>query len=105
MIAFAALAAAAITAAAAPDPVLSAKGARLYGQLCARCHGPELVNPGTNAFDLRQFPADGHERFIHSVSKGRNAMPAWEDSVTADEIEALWAYVSSHAAAPQTAGN
>ena len=95
MIALLALAIA--TTSPTPDPALVQRGAKLYGQICARCHGAELVNPGTTAFDLRKFPADGHDRFVNSVSKGKNAMPAWEGSVTPDEIEALWAFVSAHA--------
>ena len=45
------------------------------------------------AFDLRYFPRDGHDRFVTSVSRGKNTMPAWGDSLTAADIEALWAYV------------
>jgi cytochrome c6 len=87
-------------AVATPDHALAAKGERLYGQLCARCHGAQMVNTGTTAFDLRTFPADGHDRFVVSVGKGKNAMPAWENSVTPEEIELLWAYISAHAAPP-----
>ncbi len=100
-----ALFALALAATPAPDPALAAKGKRLYGQLCARCHGAEMVNTGTTAFDLRTFPPDGHDRFVQSVNKGKNAMPAWEDSVTPEEIELLWAYVSGGAApVPQEPG-
>ncbi len=101
----AAVVALAVAAASAPDPALAARGRKLYGQLCARCHGAELVNTGTTAFDLRQFPLDGHDRFVTSVNKGRNAMPAWESSVTPEEIEMLWAYVSAHADPPAPKGD
>ena len=45
------------------------------------------------AFDLRIFPRDQKERFITSVAKGKNQMPPWGGLLSADDIEALWAYV------------
>jgi mono/diheme cytochrome c family protein len=45
------------------------------------------------AFDLRTFPHDQHSRFVNSVTKGKNSMPAWGDLLKPVEIEALWAYV------------
>ena len=29
------------------------------------------------AFDLRYFPHDQHDRFVNSVTSGKNAMPPW----------------------------
>ena len=95
----------AVAAASAPDPALVAKGGKLYGQLCSRCHGAAMVNTGTTAFDLRKFPPDGHDRFVTSVNKGKNAMPAWESSVAPEEIELLWAYVATHAEPPAPKGD
>jgi mono/diheme cytochrome c family protein len=43
--------------------------------------------------DLRKFPPDEKNRFVTSVTKGKNQMPPWGDLFKADEIEALWAYV------------
>ena len=51
-----------------------------------------MKNP-EGAFDLPTFPKDGKERFIRSVSKGKNSMPPWEGLLKPEEIEALWAYV------------
>jgi mono/diheme cytochrome c family protein len=45
------------------------------------------------AFDLRKFPRDERERFVSSVTKGKNAMPPWGDLFKEGEIDALWAYV------------
>lgn len=69
------------------------QGKRLYASVCARCHGVNLVNAGASTFDLRTFPLDQKARFVQSVLKGKGAMPAWEGSVTPEEVEALWAYV------------
>jgi len=72
-----------------------AKGKMAYRQLCAQCHGPNMVNPGTSSFDLRQFPADQFDRFKRSVIDGVGDMPAWGDMLVPGELELLWAYVSS----------
>ena len=76
-----------------PSPVLATQGKSLYRQLCSNCHGVNMVNAGTSSFDLRKFPQDDKARFVNSVMKGKNTMPAWGDIVKPDEIEAIWAYV------------
>jgi len=70
-------------------------GSRLYEQRCAICHGRNMRNPDEEigAFDLRYFPHDGHDRFIRSVTGGKNSMPAWGALISSADIEALWAYV------------
>ena len=69
-----------------------AAGAELYAVNCAPCHGARMQDPGA-AFNLRNFPPDQHERFVNSITRGKNQMPPWGDLLKADEIEALWAYV------------
>jgi mono/diheme cytochrome c family protein len=51
-----------------------------------------MRNP-ESAFDLRKFPPDQQERFVSSVTRGKNQMPPWGDLLNAAEIESLWAYV------------
>ena len=90
-----ALAYAAITHADAPDspaPEQIKKGSAAYAQNCSPCHGPRMLDP-QGAFDLRTFPQDQKERFLTSVSKGKNQMPPWGGLLNAEEIESLWAYV------------
>lgn len=70
-------------------------GGTAYKQLCAQCHGPNMINPGTSSFDLRKFPADQFERFKESVVDGKGDMPAWGDMLVPGELEALWAYVQT----------
>ena len=36
---------------------LAAQGQQLYMHNCLHCHGINMVNPGTVAFDLRKVPA------------------------------------------------
>lgn len=90
---------AAPAAPAADKPVLITpesieKGRAMYRRMCLRCHGPEMVG-GNNAFDLRVFPLDQHERFVSSVTNGKRAMPPWKGIITDEEIGHLWSYVGS----------
>jgi mono/diheme cytochrome c family protein len=67
-------------------------GAEIYSVNCSPCHGARLEGLGS-AFDLRKFPRDQRERFINSVTHGKNQMPPWGDFFKPDQLEALWAYV------------
>ena len=43
--------------------------------------------------DLLKFPRDEKNRFLTSVTKGKNQMPPWGGLLEPADIEALWAYV------------
>jgi mono/diheme cytochrome c family protein len=80
----------------AAEADLVEQGRDLYGDICATCHGRDMVNAGTISFDLRKFPKDDLARFRNSVLNGKNqAMPAWRDKITDEDLTALWAYVRS----------
>ena len=68
------------------------KGADIYAQNCSPCHGARMLDPNS-AFDLRTFPPAEKNRFVNSVTRGKNQMPPWGDLLQPDDIEALWAYV------------
>src|SRR5262245_17091370 len=68
------------------------KGAAIYAQNCAPCHGPRMRDPDA-AFDLRKFPSDAKGRFVTSIMKGKNQMPPWADLLKPEDVDALWAYV------------
>jgi mono/diheme cytochrome c family protein len=70
------------------------RGAEVYAQNCSPCHGPRLYGE-ESAFDLRTFPRNERERFINSVTRGKNQMPPWGGLIKPEEIEALWAYVAT----------
>lgn len=71
------------------------QGKVTYAQKCSHCHGPNMVNAGTIAPDLRRFP-DDKERFFTTVKLGKNnKMPPWGDLLSDDQIACLWAYMSS----------
>src|SRR6266545_318965 len=69
-------------------------GAELYAVNCSPCHGPRMQGSGS-AFDLRTFPHDQRERFFNSVKRGKNQMPPWGDMFNAEQLAALWAYVTA----------
>jgi cytochrome c55X len=83
---------------AAPAPLGTGQideGKATYAQKCSHCHGFGMVNAGTIAPDLRKFPHD-QARFFTTVKLGKNnRMPPWGDLLSDDQIESLWAYVSS----------
>ena len=79
-----------------PDAKMVAEGKALYTHHCAHCHGFNMVNPGTVAYDLRQFPHDQKSRFVNSVTNGKNnRMPRWADLLSLEQIDLLWAYVET----------
>jgi mono/diheme cytochrome c family protein len=69
-----------------------AAGAELYAVNCSPCHGARMQDPGA-AFNLRKFPPDQRERFVNSITRGKNQMPPWGDFFKPDQLDALWAYV------------
>jgi mono/diheme cytochrome c family protein len=73
-------------------PERIAAGAALFSRNCSPCHGTRMKDP-ESAFDLRKFPHEQHERFVSSVTNGKNQMPPWGDILKPQDIEALWAYV------------
>ena len=80
----------------AADDDLIDQGRELFNDVCAPCHGRDMVNTSTLTFDLRKFPKDAAERFTTSVLNGKgNGMPPWRDKVSDGDVNALWAYVRS----------
>jgi mono/diheme cytochrome c family protein len=71
------------------------QGKGIFAHNCSHCHGPNMVNSGTVAPDLRRFP-DDKARFFSTVKLGKNGrMPPWGDLLSDDQIADLWAYMSS----------
>jgi hypothetical protein len=53
------------------------KGASLYQLRCEGCNGVNLRNTsGGWSFDLRKLKPDEHERFVDSVTSGKDNMPS-----------------------------
>jgi mono/diheme cytochrome c family protein len=94
-IAFALMCAGAVAqnnAAVTPEQIKA--GAEIYATNCATCHGNRMKNPEW-AIDLATIPKDDRQRFIQSVTSGKNSMPPWGDVLKPNDIEALWAYFSA----------
>jgi Cytochrome c, mono- and diheme variants len=71
------------------------QGKGIYAHNCSHCHGPNMVNGGTVAPDLRAFPND-RERFFTTVKLGKNGrMPPWGDVLNDDQLASVWAFISS----------
>jgi mono/diheme cytochrome c family protein len=97
-VAGAAVPAAAQQSDAGGDQTMIDRGKITFAQKCSHCHGPNMVNAGTVTPDLRRFP-DDETRFATTVKQGKNnRMPPWGDLLGDDEINDLWAYVSSRRA-------
>jgi mono/diheme cytochrome c family protein len=80
--------------AGAADASRAEAGAAIYANRCAGCHGEELRNTsGGWSFDLRRLRPDEHDRFVTSVTTGKDNMPSWYGILSDDEIEAIWAYI------------
>lgn len=71
------------------------KGREQFHRTCSLCHGYNMVNPGTTAYDLRRFPLDDSVRFFTSVTNGKGGMPSFKDALTPEQMKLLWAYVGS----------
>jgi len=80
--------------AAAQTPEQVKTGADIYERNCSPCHGARMLDP-QGAADLKKFPHDQRERFVNSVTRGKNQMPPWGDLLKPEEVAALWAYVVS----------
>jgi len=77
-----------------PDATKIERGAAIYGDYCASCHGDALRNTSGGAtFDLRRLRAEDHARFLNVVLNGKTQMPPWRGALTLEQIEAIWAYI------------
>lgn len=90
-----------------PQPPSAARGAQLFADNCAPCHGDRGAGDGLSGAGLAQRPADftdpGFMRsetpidFFRVVSLGRRTagMPAWEDALTLQERWDVVSYACS----------
>jgi mono/diheme cytochrome c family protein len=90
--------------ASAPAGGSAAAGAPLYQLYCASCHGANLA-PAESVFDLRYLAPRDKRRFVNSVARGKDSMPAWSALLTPQQIESVWDYVLSRNAEFAAAGS
>lgn len=73
-------------------------GAELFKNNCARCHGadakggegPDLTDP-----QRKSKWSDSDERIVYKVTNGGRRMPAFADSLSAEEIKEIAKFVRS----------
>ncbi len=75
----------ALATAAEPD------GKALYKQYCITCHGLYGNMGASGAYNLQESELNVEER-VHVITKGRNAMNAFESLLSPEEIRAVAEY-------------
>jgi cytochrome c6 len=89
-------------------PALAAEisnGAKIFEANCASCHiggGNILITEKTLKKEallkyLKNYDSDSIEAIIHQVQNGKNAMPAFKDKLTSEEILDVASYVFQNA--------
>ncbi|MDZ8109930.1 MAG: c-type cytochrome [Nostoc sp. DedQUE12a] len=90
------------------SPALAAEtsnGAKIFEANCASCHiggGNILIAEKTLKKEalskyLKNYDNDSIQAIIHQVQHGKNAMPAFKDKLTPEEILQVAAYVFQNA--------
>jgi cytochrome c6 len=87
----------------APAADSAAAGAPLYAKYCSACHGGNM-EPIESAFDLRDLSPGDMRRFVYSVTRGKDSMPAWGAVLTPQQIESVWDFVMSRNGGAVSAG-
>jgi mono/diheme cytochrome c family protein len=77
------------------------KGRSQYSRTCAQCHGHRMANSGNTVYDLRKFPLDQQERFFNSVTNGKGNMPSFGNTISVEQIGAVWVYVKNRGISPE----
>jgi cytochrome c6 len=81
----------------------AAAGKGIFTANCASCHagGKNLVNAAKSLSkaDLEEYNIYSEAAIIAQVTNGKNAMPAFKDSLSADDIANVAAYVMEQAEA------
>jgi mono/diheme cytochrome c family protein len=79
----------------------SEEGQAIYLRRCLACHGETGVGDGPTAKMLGIKPADlqravmerSREEVLETIAQGRNLMPAFDESLSAGEREAVYEYL------------
>ncbi|OYD98169.1 cytochrome C [Nostoc sp. 'Peltigera membranacea cyanobiont' 210A] len=90
------------------SPALAAEtsnGAKIFEANCASCHiggGNILISQKTLKKEalskyLENYNQDSIQAIIHQVQNGKNAMPAFKDKLSSEEILEVAAYVFQNA--------
>jgi quinohemoprotein ethanol dehydrogenase len=80
----------------AQDRAAIEAGEQVYADNCATCHGDKLRSTGAMP-DLKEFGPGDRARFDKLVAEGRGQMPAFQGTLSPQEIDQIWAYIRSRA--------
>jgi mono/diheme cytochrome c family protein len=81
----------------AQDQAMIEGGEQVYADNCATCHGDRLRSTGAMP-DLKEMRPNDRPRFDKLVKEGRGAgMPAFQGTLSAEEIDQIWAYIRARA--------
>ncbi len=80
-----------------------AHGRRVFDNNCARCHQPysgrALHGPSLKSVYKKEFLPSGRpandQRIAETIRYGRDKMPAFGDALTAEQVDALLAYLKT----------
>ncbi len=79
----------------------TANGSQVFGANCAACHqnGGNIVRRGKNLKQkaLKKYGMDSIDAIVYLVENGKNAMPAYKNRLSNQEIEDVSAYVLEQA--------
>jgi mono/diheme cytochrome c family protein len=76
-----------------PSDTVLAEGQQVYKEHCAACHGAK--GQGGNGSKLAGKVAENYPNIadqIALINNGRSSMPAWKNSLTAEQINAVARY-------------
>jgi quinohemoprotein ethanol dehydrogenase len=79
------------------DEATVRRGAELYADTCAQCHGPRAIG---GVSDLRHMSPEAHAAFAEIVLEGTledAGMGAFADLLSAEDVAAVHAYIISRA--------
>ncbi len=89
------------------NPALISKGQKLFKTACVICHGPNGDGKGSASASLNPKPrnfrkdafkfGESYEQILKTIGDGipNSAMPSWKESLGAEDLQALAAYVKS----------
>ena len=76
-------------------------GAKVFSTTCAACHqnGGNIVRRGKNLKQkaLKKYGMDSVDAIVYLVENGKNAMPAYKNRLSVQEIKDVSAYVLEQA--------
>jgi cytochrome c6 len=88
------------TAPQSPDPQVN-PGQQVFSSTCSACHigGTNVIVPKKTLTQeaLEKYAMDSVDAIKQQVTQGKNAMPAFGDRLTPDQIDAVAGYVLEQA--------